>query len=84
VYQLNWGVFFTFIIRSDIITILACLDLFYAWILIAYLLDRAGILPQQRTIIIVTNSPVDERIGHWNVVNKQYEEVEYVAVEYQS
>ena len=79
VYQLNWGVFCT-LIRSDIVTILACLDLFHAWILIAYLLDRAGISPQQRTIIIVTNAPVDEQIGHWNVLTKQYKEVECVAV----
>jgi hypothetical protein len=28
----------------------------------------------------VTNTPVDERIGHWNMVEKQNEEVEYVAV----
>ncbi len=63
VYQLNWGVFCT-LIRSYIVTILACLDLFHAWILIAYLLDRAEISPQWRTIIMVTNAPVDERIGH--------------------
>jgi hypothetical protein len=66
VYQLNWGVFCT-LIRSDIVTILACLDLFHAWILIVYLVDHAGISPQQRTIIIVTNAPVDEQIGHWKV-----------------
>jgi hypothetical protein len=79
VYQLNWGVACA-IIRSGIVTILACLDLFHAWILITYLLDHAGISPQQRTIIIVMNAPVDERIGHWNVVKKQYKEVEYVPV----
>jgi hypothetical protein len=39
-----------------------------------------GYQPQQRTIIIVTNVPVDERIGHWNMVKKQYEEVECVTV----
>jgi hypothetical protein len=60
--------------------ILACLDLFHAWTLVAYLLDRAGISPQQRTIVIVTNAPVDEQIGHWNVLKKQYIEVECVAV----
>ncbi len=48
VYQLNWGVFCA-LIRSDIVTILACLDLSHTWILVAYLLDRAGISPQQRT-----------------------------------
>jgi hypothetical protein len=79
VYQLSWGVFYA-LTRSDIVTILACLDLFHAWMLIAYLLDRAGISPQQRTIIIVTNAPVDEQIGHWNVLTKQYKEVVYVTV----
>jgi hypothetical protein len=34
-----------------------------------------GYQPQQTAIIIVTNAPVDERIGPWNVVKKQYEEV---------
>jgi hypothetical protein len=28
---------------------------------------------------VLTNSQVDERIGLWNVVKKQYKEVEYVA-----
>jgi hypothetical protein len=79
VFHLNWGVFCT-LIRSDIITILACLGLFQAWILITCLLDHAGISPQQRTIIIVMNALVDEWIGSWNVVTKQYEEVEYIAV----
>jgi hypothetical protein len=51
------------------------------WILIAYLLDPAGISPQQiGTIIIVLSALVDERISYWNVVKKQYEEVEYVVV----
>jgi hypothetical protein len=36
---------------------------------------------QQRAIIIVTDAPVDEQIGCWNMVRKQYEEVECVAVE---
>ncbi len=45
VYQLNWGVFCA-LIRSDIVTILACLDLFHTWILVAYLLDRVGISSQ--------------------------------------
>ncbi len=39
VYQLNWGVFCI----SDIVTIFTCLDLDHVWVLIAYLLDRAGI-----------------------------------------
>jgi hypothetical protein len=39
-----------------------------------------GYQPQQRIIITVTNAPVDEQIGHWNVLKKQYKEVEYVAV----
>jgi hypothetical protein len=39
-----------------------------------------GYQPQQRTIIIVMDAPVDERIGHWNVIRKQYKEVEYVTV----
>ncbi len=60
--------------------ILACVDFYHVWVLIVYLLDRAGISPQQRTIIIVMNAPLDEWIGHWNVVKKQYKEVEYVAV----
>ncbi len=42
VYQLNWGVFCA-LIRSDIVTILAYLDLQHAWIFIASLLDHAGI-----------------------------------------
>ncbi len=37
-------------------------------VLVAHLLDHAGISPQQGAIIIVTNAPVDERIGHWNVL----------------
>ncbi len=78
-YQLNWGVFCP-LIRSDIVRILACLGLFHTRILIAYLLYHAGILPQQKTIIIVMNAPVDEWIGSLNMVKKQYEEVEYVAV----
>jgi hypothetical protein len=28
----------------------------------------------------VTNAPVDEQIGCWNVIKKQYKEGEYVAV----
>jgi hypothetical protein len=39
-----------------------------------------GYQPQQRTIILVTNAPVDEQIGHWNMIEKQYDEVECVAV----
>ncbi len=31
------------------------------------------------TIIIVSNAPVEERIGDWNVSIKQYTEVEYVT-----
>ncbi len=32
------------------------------------------------TIIIVLNAPVEEQIGGWNVLIKQYTEVEYVVV----
>jgi hypothetical protein len=39
-----------------------------------------GYQPQQMTIIIVMNAPVDEQIGGWNVVEKQYEKVECVAL----
>ncbi len=42
VYQLKWGIFCA-LIRSDIVTIFTCLDLDHAWVLIAYLLDHAGI-----------------------------------------
>ncbi len=42
VYQLNWGVFCTFI-RSDIVTIFTCFDLDHTWVLISYLLDCARI-----------------------------------------
>jgi hypothetical protein len=28
----------------------------------------------------LTNAPVDEQIGHWNMVKRQYEEIEFVAV----
>ncbi len=42
VYQLNWGVFCA-LMRSDIITILACLGMDHTWVLILYLLDCAGI-----------------------------------------
>jgi hypothetical protein len=45
-----------------------------------YLLNCSGISPQQRTIIIVTNAPVDEWIVRWNVLKKQYKYVEGVAV----
>ena len=39
-----------------------------------------GLICQQKTIIKVTEAPVDERIGHWNVLKKQYKEVECVAM----
>jgi hypothetical protein len=39
-----------------------------------------GYQPQRRAIILVNNTPVDGWIGHWNVVKKQYEGVEYIAV----
>jgi hypothetical protein len=39
-----------------------------------------GYQPQQRAIIIVNGAPVDERIGCWNVVEKQYKRVVYVTV----
>jgi hypothetical protein len=39
-----------------------------------------GYQPQQKAIIIVNNAPVDEQIGHWNLVKKQYKRVEYVTV----
>ncbi len=55
------------LIRSDIVMILACLDLSHVWNLAVYLLDHVGVSPQQRTILIVTDVPVDERIGLWNV-----------------
>ncbi len=42
VYQLNWGVFCT-LIRSDIVMFFTCFALNYVWVLIAYLLDCAGI-----------------------------------------
>jgi hypothetical protein len=80
VYQLNWGVFCA-LIRSDTVAILACLGLDNTWVLTEYLQDRAGISPPQGTYLIVTNAPVDERIGHWNMIKTQYKEVEYVAVE---
>jgi hypothetical protein len=32
----------------------------------------------------LTNAPVDEQIGHWNVFKKQYKEVEYVDLKEQS
>ncbi len=42
VYQLNWSKFYA-LIRSNIVTIFAFLDLYHAWVLIAYLLlDHAG------------------------------------------
>ncbi len=66
-YQLNWGVFCA-LMRSDTVTILACLGLDHVWVLIVYLLDHAGISPQWRTIIIVMNAPVDERIGCWSII----------------
>jgi hypothetical protein len=59
--------------------ILICLGLDHAWVLIVYLLNHARISPQQRTITIVTKNPVDEQIGCWNMVEKQYEEIECVA-----
>ncbi len=59
VYQLNWGVFCA-MIRSDIVTILACLDLFHAWILVAYLLDHDGISSSVKDYY---NS--DERSSRW-------------------
>ncbi len=43
-----------------------------------------GYQPQQRTIEIVTNTPMDEQIGCWNDIKKQYKEVKYVHVNYQS
>jgi hypothetical protein len=55
VYQLHWGVFCD-LMKSDIVTILACLGLDHVWVLIACLLDRTGISTQQRTIVIVTNT----------------------------
>jgi hypothetical protein len=70
VYQLNWGVFCA-LTRSDIVRILAYLGLDHMWVLIVYLLDRAGISSQQRAIIIVTDTTVDEWIGHWNMIEKQ-------------
>jgi hypothetical protein len=39
-----------------------------------------GLICQQKAIIIVTDAPVDEWVGHWNTAKKQYEVVEYVAV----
>ncbi len=42
VYQLKWGVCCA-LIRFDIFTILASLGLDHTWVLIAYLLDHAGI-----------------------------------------
>ncbi len=39
---MNWGVFCA-LIRSDIVTTLAYLDLKHVWIFIASLLDHAGI-----------------------------------------
>jgi hypothetical protein len=39
-----------------------------------------GYQPQQRAIIIVTYTPVDEWIGHWNITEKQNKRVEYVVV----
>ncbi len=57
------------------------------WVLIACLLDRAGIsisakglICQQKAIIIGIYAPVDERIGHWNIVKKLYKRVEYAIV----
>jgi hypothetical protein len=31
-------------------------------------------------MVPLTNAPVDEQIGHWNMVRTQYKEVEYVAI----
>ncbi len=80
VYQLNWGVCCA-LIRSRIVPILACLGLDHAWVLIVYLLDRAGISTSAKDYY---NS--DKRssrwpwIGCWNVIKKQCKDVEYVAV----
>ncbi len=74
-YQLNWGKFCA-LTRSDSVTIFTFLDLYHAWVLIVYLLlDRAGY-----QLKIVSNAPVEERIGGRNVLKKQYTEVEYVAM----
>jgi hypothetical protein len=35
-----------------------------------------GLICQQKAIIIVTDAPVDEWVGHWNTAKKQYEVVE--------
>jgi hypothetical protein len=83
VYKLNWDVFCAFI-RSDIVTILACLDLSPVWILVTYLLDHAGILPQQRTVIIVTNAPVYERIEGWNVLKGNIKKLSVLLKKLQS
>jgi hypothetical protein len=44
--------------------------------LIASPVARAGI----STSVLVSNAPVEEQIGGWNVYRKQYTEIEYVAV----
>ncbi len=75
VYQLNRGVFCAWM-RSDIVTILACIGLDHMQVLIAYLLDHTGIVsPQQRAIIIVTSTPIDEQISCWNVMKNQYKKL---------
>jgi hypothetical protein len=42
------------------------------------ILQRAAIT--NSTDQMMTNSPEDERIDHWNVNEKQYNDVDYVAV----
>jgi hypothetical protein len=39
-----------------------------------------GYQPQQRTIIIMTYSPVDELIVCQNIIKEQYKKVEFVEV----
>ncbi len=57
------------------------------WVLIATLLDHAristsakGLICQQKAIKIGIYAPVDERIGHWNIVKKLHKRVEYAVV----
>ncbi len=68
VYQLNWGVFCA-LIRSIMDTIFTCFGLDYTWVLIAYLLDCAGISTSANDYY-KNKALVDERIGHWNVNEK--------------
>jgi hypothetical protein len=52
----------------------------HAWVLIAYLLDHAGISTSANNYYKVMYALVEEQIGCWNILKKRYTEVECVTV----